>query len=82
MTIESFVSQKKDEEDNEIDLDVTDERKCSTSLAGLSPNGRVVDFISDPDTDLQVGITVSEKNKRIVTVFVEVNPSQTGCMIL
>ena len=70
MTIESFVSQRKDEEDNEIDLDVTDERKeMLDKLSQTSPNGKVVDFISDPDTDLQVGITVSEKNKRIVTVF-------------
>ena len=70
MTIESFVSQRKGEEDNEIDLDVTDERKeMLDKLSQTSPNGKVVDFISDPDTDLQVGITVSEKNKRIVTVF-------------
>ena len=38
-------------------------------LSETSPNGRVVDFISDPDTDVQVGITISDKNKRIVTVF-------------
>ena len=61
MTIENFVSQKKDEEDQEIELDVTDERKeMLEKLSKTSPNGKVVDFISDPDTDLQVGITVSE----------------------
>ena len=68
-TIESFVAEKKDEDDN-INLDITEERKeMLDKLSQTSPHGKVVDFISDPDTDLQVGITISEKNKRIVTVF-------------
>ena len=34
-----------------------------------SPMGTVEMFISDPDTDIQVGITKSDTNKRISVIF-------------
>ncbi len=69
LTIENFVAAKTGTDEN-INLDITDERKeMLDKLSQTSPHGKVVDFISDPDTDVQVGVTISETNKRIVTVF-------------
>ena len=59
MTIESFVA-KTDEESEEIDLDVTDERKEMLEKLSQTFHQKVVDFISDPDTDLKQE-TVSER---------------------
>ena len=39
------------------------------NLMNHSPLGKVEKFVSDEDTDLQVGITVSEKNKRLSVIF-------------
>ena len=39
------------------------------NIKSYAPHGRVIDFISDEDTDLQVAITISEKTKRISIVF-------------
>ena len=72
-TIESFVNENEsaiDTSDVELNVDVTDERKeVLENLSKTSPHGRVVKFISDPTTDIQVGITISETNKRITVVF-------------
>ena len=72
-TIESFVNENEsaiDTSDVELNVDVTDERKeVLEHLSKTSPHGRVVKFISDPTTDIQVGITISETNKRITIVF-------------
>ena len=72
-TIESFVSENEsviDTSDVKLNVDVTDERKeVLENLSKTSPHGRVVTFISDPITDIQVGITLSETNKRITVVF-------------
>ena len=72
-TIESFVNQNDttvDASDVQLEIDVTDERKeVLENLSKTSPHGRVVKFISDPTTDIQVGITISETNKRITVVF-------------
>ena len=72
-TIESFVNQNDttvDTSDVQLEIDVTDERKeVLENLSKTSPHGRVVKFISDPKTDIQVGITISETNKRISVVF-------------
>ena len=46
--------------------------KCKTILNDLnevSPHGEIIDFISDPITDIQVGIAKSESMKRISIVF-------------
>ena len=69
-TIENFVSKNMDSDDEELDLDVTDERKDALNqLSKTSPKGKVVKFVSDPVTDIQAGITVSETNKRITVIF-------------
>ena len=44
-------------------------REVLMNIKNYAPNGRVMDFIDDPDTDLQVGITKSDKQKRIIVVF-------------
>ena len=44
-------------------------REVLMNIKNYSPNGRVMEFIDDPDTDLQVGITKSDKQKRIIIVF-------------
>ena len=70
-TIESFVNENESvTSDVELNVDITDERKeVLENLSKTSPHGRVVKFISDPTTDIQVGITISETNKRITVVF-------------
>lgn len=69
-TIESFVSKNSDNNDEDLKLDVTDERKDALSkLSKTSPKGKVVKFVSDPVTDIQAGVTISEMNKRITVVF-------------
>ena len=50
--------------------DLTDYRKQILKLIETyAPNGVVEEFINDPETGLQVGITRSEKTKRICVVF-------------
>jgi hypothetical protein len=39
------------------------------NIKEYAPYGKVIEFISDEDTDLQVAITISEKMKRISIVF-------------
>lgn len=64
-TLETFVSNI---ENNELDINET-RKNAILELAKHSPHGKVVKFVSDPKTDLQVGITISELNKRITVVF-------------
>ena len=63
-TIEEFVADvvENNEQDN-CRMDVIND------LAKSSPHGRVHKFFSNPNTDLQVGITISETNNRICVVF-------------
>lgn len=64
-TLENFVSNAKNGT-----LELNDTRKEAIfTLANNAPHGKVVKFISDEKTDLQVGITISEINKRITVVF-------------
>ena len=39
------------------------------NLKNNSPFGKIEKFVSDNDTDLQVGITISEINKRLTVIF-------------
>lgn len=39
------------------------------NIKDYAPHGKVIEFISDEDTDLQVAITISEKTKRISIIF-------------
>tara|TARA_B100001063_G_scaffold183104_1_gene172423 strand:+ start:663 stop:1535 length:873 start_codon:yes stop_codon:yes gene_type:complete len=66
-TIEGFLgSVKKGDEE----LELTEVRKeVLMNILSYAPQGEVVDFINDNDTDLQVAITKSEKKKRITVVF-------------
>lgn len=43
--------------------------KALHELSEKSPHGKVIEFISDPETDLQVAITISETNQRITVTF-------------
>jgi predicted lipase len=65
--IETFVSEliegKREKLKNQLRMDVI------MDLAKNSPNGRVHKFFSNEKTDLQVGITISDTNKRICVVF-------------
>ena len=64
-TVEQFLDKCRD---NEVTLNDT----CMTVLNDFSvcsPMGTVELFISDPETDVQVGITKSDTNKRISVVF-------------
>ena len=65
-SIETFLSTQSDE-----DLDIyTDARKeVLKNMKTYAPHGTVEYFIDDKTTDLQVGITKSETNKRICVVF-------------
>ena len=44
-------------------------QKAIEHLIQNSPDGKIVDFINDPDSDLQAGITISDINKRITIIF-------------
>ena len=66
-TVESFVENLKGGAE---ELGLSNERqKALEELSEKSPHGRVVDFISDKETDIQVAITISEVNSRICVVF-------------
>jgi len=68
-TIESFVS--KIQSEGGIDsLDMNDTRKVALNeIAENVPTGKICNWISDDETDLQVGVTLSEGKKRICVVF-------------
>ncbi len=69
-TIESFVNKNENTKNDDINLEITDERKdVLEKLSKTSPHGQVVKFISDKKTDIQVGVTISELNKRISVIF-------------
>ena len=69
-TVENFVSNLKDDKEEYQKLEFTDERQLVLQqLNENSPHGKVETFISDSETDLQVGITTSKKNKRISVIF-------------
>ena len=67
--IETFVSELK--ESGELDkLNIDSMKKeILVEIANNVPTGKLHKFINDPDTDIQVGITISEGKKRITVVF-------------
>ena len=67
-TIESFISTIHQNSDV-LDKLSESRQEVIKNLARTSAHGKVVDFISDKETDIQVGITTSEMNKRISVVF-------------
>ena len=67
-TIESFISTVS--QNTDIFANLSEPRKeVMKPLARTSAHGKVVNFISEKESDLQVGITTSELNKRISIVF-------------
>lgn len=68
-TIESFVNKVK--EKGVIDtLGLSETRKSALmDIANNTPSGKVCLFISEEETDVQVGITINETDKRICVVF-------------
>lgn len=68
-TIETFVGRLQTSGDINS-LGVSDlQKNILEDTAVQAPSGKVCKFISNPKTDLQVGITLSEHNKRICVVF-------------
>lgn len=65
-TVETFVANLNDESH---DIQNETRVKAIKELSTSSPHGYVHKFFSVESTDLQVGITVSESNKRITVVF-------------
>ena len=64
-TIENYLSQPHEELEH-----LSQQRKeALTHIKDYAPHGKVVKFISDEKTDLQVAITISENTKRICVVF-------------
>jgi predicted lipase len=65
-TIEQFVSRVNITEENKID----DEKKQAVKhITENIIDGNIKEFISDEDTDLQAGITISDTKKRITIIF-------------
>jgi hypothetical protein len=65
-SIENFASRCKIGDDCTLPLI---KQQAITHLREHSSDGKIIEFINDCDSDLQVGITLSEKNKRITIVF-------------
>jgi triacylglycerol lipase len=57
------------EEENPLSEVNETRQEAFLEIAKKSPHGKIVKFISDEETDLQVGITISETNKRICVIF-------------
>ena len=68
-TVETFVSKIK--ANGKLDsLGLSDARKSALlEIASNASTGKVCTFISDPDTDVQVGVTLNTDDKRICIVF-------------
>ena len=64
-TLEHFVSRMNTEKNDISEF----KQNVITNLANNITDGEIKDYISDPDTDLQVGITMSKKNKRMTVIF-------------
>ena len=64
-TLENFVSRMNSQANDISDV----KRNVITNLANNISDGEIKDFISDPDTDLQAGITMSNEKKRITIIF-------------
>lgn len=70
-TLQNFIS-KLHENDKELDDKINlspIKQKALKQLQNNSHDVEIKEFISDIDTDLQVGITMSRKNKRISIIF-------------
>lgn len=68
--IETFIGQMGGSEEENPLSEVNETRQeAFLEIAKKSPHGKIVKFISDEETDLQVGITISETNKRICVIF-------------
>ena len=68
--VESFMNQMKENPDKLEDLGLNETRKeAFLYLCNGAPHGKILKFISCQETDLQVGITISEVQKRITVVF-------------
>ena len=66
--LEGFLSSIKEEDENSDKLkDLTPERKqVLIDLAKGSPHGSILAFISEPETDLQCGVTISHAKKELM----------------
>lgn len=67
-TIEQFISRCNVENEAECTLPLI-KQQALTHLKEHSNDGKIIEFVNDCDTDLQVGITISENNKRINIIF-------------
>jgi len=68
-TVEEFVSELKEGHEFEnLEMDSV-KKKVLVEISDNVPTGKLYKFINDPETDIQVGIAVSEGKKRITVVF-------------
>jgi hypothetical protein len=68
-TVEEFVSELKEEHELEkIEMNSV-KKNVLVEISENVPTGKLHKFINDPDTDIQVGIAISEGKKRITVVF-------------
>jgi predicted lipase len=66
-TVEAFVTKLSNDVNN---LKMSETRKLALiDIAKNVPSGKVCRFITDKKTDIQVGITLNDKDKRICVVF-------------
>lgn len=65
-TIETFVNNVDEEFLNSLS---PDRREVLTNMPTYAPKGKVMMFVDDPLSDLQVGITKSDAKKRFMVVF-------------
>jgi hypothetical protein len=67
--IETFVSELQDDGGiDKLEMDSV-KKNVLVEIAKNVPTGKLYRFINDPDTDVQVGVAISEGKKRITVVF-------------
>ena len=64
-TLENFVSRMNTEKHDISEF----KQNVITNLASNVTDGVIKDYISDSDSDLQVGVTMSKENKRVTIIF-------------
>ena len=62
-TLEEFMNVVNEDKLDENEIEALD------TLCERTSQGRVVAFLNDPKTDLQAGITISKKRKKIYVIF-------------
>lgn len=68
--LEGFLNSiKEDPESTKLDKLNKERKEALFEIAKSSPHGRILDFVTEKNTDLQCGITISHAKKRINVIF-------------